>query len=77
MSSMNSFLKEFLDARKNMDKSHDSASASKRATMGATTKLKPLDSNHIDYIIKNKPGRKEIKEYLEKRVAELSAEKMK
>ena len=76
MSAMNSFLSEFIERRKTIDKRHDTDSAHKRAAL-STTKLKPLDSNHVDYIIKNKPGRKEVKEFLEKRVAELSAEKMK
>ena len=77
MPELPAFLQEFVNMRKNISK-HDTP-ADKKKLLKGTVKLNAtgLDGSSIASIIDKKPPRKVVEEYIQKRLDELSKEKMK
>ena len=79
--SKNDFLRQFIEMRKAiapngaMAARVDPTPASKRAKKTSTSAQK-VEGGGLAHIIENKPGRKEVEEYLQTKCNELTAEKM-
>ena len=82
----NSFLKEFLEMRKGLSPSQPATAnlaSNSLPKKGGRTNSKPkmtstqkVENGGIMHIIENKPPKKEVIEYLQKRANELTEEKM-
>ena len=76
----NDFLRQFVEMRKAiapngaMAARVDPTPTSKRAKK--TSSAQKVEGGGLQHIIENKPGRKEVEEYLQKKCDELTAEKM-
>ena len=84
MAAINGFLKEFLDMRKKLEpqlKNAADAPGSIKIKGGSKTKSKIEKTQQVldgglQHIIENKPIRKDVVAYLQKRANELTVEKM-
>lgn len=76
----NDFLRQFLEMRKAIAPSGaaaahiDPKSTSKRAKK--TSSVQKITDGGLQHIIENKPGRKDLEEYMQHRCDELTAERM-
>ena len=78
MSSMNSFLKEFIKTRNDINKQVPQAAPQDKRTKSrnATTEAVNPIGGGLANIIENKPDKKVVQEFLAERIAELSAKKI-
>lgn len=72
------FLQEFINTRNKINKQDKMAKPADASAVRKGEKKAKEDALHtgIAYIIENKPGRKHMEEFLQKRCDELTAEKM-
>jgi len=71
------FLQEFINTRKKLSKSHEPTPIEKaKIRKGETKPVEGALESGMQYIIDNKPGRKHMEEYLQKRCDEWTAAKM-
>ena len=78
MPELPAFLKEFMDMRKNVNKTAKTPVEVKKVRKGEVKPIDTgLDGTSLASIIEKKPSKKVVGEYLQKRCDELSKEKMK
>lgn len=70
------FLQEFINTRKKLTKDAPTPFEKAKVRKGETKPTQDALETGIGYIIDKKPGRKSVEEYLQKRLDELTAEKM-
>ena len=70
------FLQEFINHRKEIVKKTETPAQLKKIERGQTRPQQDLETS-IQYIIEKKPSDKAVKEYFQKRLEALDAEKMK
>ena len=78
MSSMNSFLQEFIKTRKEINKQVPQASPPDKKTKtrnASTGDVNPIGGGLL-HIIQNKPDKKVVQEFLAERIGELSAKQI-
>jgi hypothetical protein len=73
-----SFLKEFMDMRKQVSKVEKTPVEAKKIRKGETKPIETaLDGTSLASIIEKKPSKKVLQDYMQKRCDALSKEKMK